>query len=515
MSTSPLVAAAQYVRVSTDRQEYSALNQSKLITEYATRNGFSIIQTYQDPAVSGVLLRKRKGLQNLIRDVVHGQMPYKAILVYDVSRWGRFQDADESAYYEFLCKSAGVRVHYCAELFENDDSLPAMMMKSLKRIMAGEYSRELGVKILDSQRRGAGLGFHQGAVPGYGLRRLLVTNDRNPKQLLASGERKSLVTDRVILVPGPKEEVQNVHRIYQMFIQERMKFIEIARDLNRRGIKYIEGAEWTSRAVKTILTHPKYMGCNVYGRFTQRLYTRTRPKPASDWVVTPGAFKPVVDSAIFEQAQQITKRFTWNRSDDELLDNLQSIRTKYGKITTKLLQQQNATTPRGPTYRARFGSLSRAYQLIGYLGFWGDDYLQKRRRIQELRTSLMKEIAERNPKQVAIEHRRNGYRDRLRTRDGRLVSVVASRTVPCYGTGVYWLVRPRPDECHLITLVARLNLQCDTFKDMFLIPPVGTAKNVYLKERDQRLEKFVNVTDLGDFCGTVKRLIARQYKIFH
>jgi hypothetical protein len=31
------------------------------------------------------------------------------------SRWGRFQDADESAHYEFLCKSAGIPVHYCAE----------------------------------------------------------------------------------------------------------------------------------------------------------------------------------------------------------------------------------------------------------------------------------------------------------------------------------------------------------------------------------------------------------------
>jgi ribosomal protein L34 len=220
-----------------------------------------------------------------------------------------------------------------------------------------------------------------------------------------------------------------------------------------------------------------------------------------------------VDPAIFEQAQQIIKRFTWNRSDQELLDNLRSILTKYGKITTELLQQ-NATTPRGPTYRARFGSLSRAYQLIGYSGFWCDDWLQRRRHIQELRTNLMKEIVELNPKQVVIERRRNGYRARLRTRHGRLISVVASRTVPCYNHGVYWLVRPRPDECRLITLVARLNLQSDTFKDMFLIPPVGTTKDVYLKERDQRLQKFIHVTDLEDFCGTVERLISRQCKIF-
>jgi DNA invertase Pin-like site-specific DNA recombinase len=37
------------------------------------------------------------------------------VLVYDVSRWGRFQDIDESAHYEFVCKQAGIKVAYCAE----------------------------------------------------------------------------------------------------------------------------------------------------------------------------------------------------------------------------------------------------------------------------------------------------------------------------------------------------------------------------------------------------------------
>jgi len=105
----------------------------------------------------------------MIQDVVQGHASYKAILVYDVSRWGRSQDTDESAHYEFLCKSAGVRVHYCAETFSNDDALASMIMKSLKRVMAGEYSRELGIKVLAGQIKGAELGFRQGGQPGYWL----------------------------------------------------------------------------------------------------------------------------------------------------------------------------------------------------------------------------------------------------------------------------------------------------------------------------------------------------------
>src|SRR5205823_6936363 len=136
------------------------------------------------------------------------------ILVYDVSRWGRFQDADESAHYEFICKEAGVAVEYCAEQFENDGSLTATVVKNIKRAMAGEYSRELSVKVFAGQSRIAAMGFHVGATPGYGLRRFLLDEHGEPKLELAFGQRKSIQTDRIILVPGPVHEVETVKYVY-------------------------------------------------------------------------------------------------------------------------------------------------------------------------------------------------------------------------------------------------------------------------------------------------------------
>ena len=61
------------------------------------------------------------------------------------SRWGRFQDADEGAYYEYVCSRAGIRVHYCGEQLNNDGSIGSVLLKNVKRVMAGEYSRELSV----------------------------------------------------------------------------------------------------------------------------------------------------------------------------------------------------------------------------------------------------------------------------------------------------------------------------------------------------------------------------------
>src|SRR5881397_3001913 len=94
--------AAQYVRMSTEHQQYSTENQRDKIREYAARRGLEIVRTYADEGKSGLRIDGREALQRLIRDVETGSADFRCILVYDVSRWGRFQDADESAYYEYI-----------------------------------------------------------------------------------------------------------------------------------------------------------------------------------------------------------------------------------------------------------------------------------------------------------------------------------------------------------------------------------------------------------------------------
>jgi len=124
------VRAAQYVRMSTEHQQYSTENQTDAMRRYGEARCMEIVRTYSDAARSGLNLEGRDGLRELLRDVESGRADYTDILVYDVSRWGRFQDADESAYYEYICKRANIRVHYCAEQFENDGSLSSSLQRA-------------------------------------------------------------------------------------------------------------------------------------------------------------------------------------------------------------------------------------------------------------------------------------------------------------------------------------------------------------------------------------------------
>ena len=172
-----LFRAAQYVRMSTEHQQYSTENQADKIREYAARRNIEIVRTYADEGKSGLRINGRQALQQLIADVQSGKADFQIILVYDVSRWGRFQDADESAYYEYICRRAGIQVAYCAEQFENDGSPVSTIVKGVKRAMAGEYSRELSAKVFAGQCRLIELGCEYVLLAGTHTPAVQVLND--------------------------------------------------------------------------------------------------------------------------------------------------------------------------------------------------------------------------------------------------------------------------------------------------------------------------------------------------
>ena len=227
-SSSELSRAAQYLRMSTEHQQYSILNQSAAIALYAAAHNFGIVRSFVDEGKSGTSIKGREGLQELLRVVESGTGDFTQILVYDISRWGRFPDSDEAAHYEFLCKRAGVAVHYCAEQFENDNSATANLLKALKRTMAGEYSRELSVKISAGQRWLVEMGYWQGGYGPFGMQRQLVGQDGKPKQILKLGEWKSIDTDRITLVPGPADAVRTIQLAFDLYTKRRKSRYEIA-----------------------------------------------------------------------------------------------------------------------------------------------------------------------------------------------------------------------------------------------------------------------------------------------
>lgn len=461
---------AQYVRMSTEHQRYSTENQAAAISEYAALHNMRIVKTYEDSGKSGLNLKGRSGLQALLRDVELPSPGFQAVLVYDISRWGRFPDPDEAAAYVHACKCRGIQIIYCAEPFNNDGSLPSTVFIGIKRSMAAEYSRELSVKVFNGACNIIRHGYRQGGAPGFGLRRQLVDENYNAKGLLSRGENKSIQTDRVILIPGPEREIATIHRIYRLFLEEGMPERVIASVLNREGILNDIGTPWTRGTIHQILTNEKYIGNNVYNRSSFKLKIQHVRNAPEDWVRRDGAFEAIVPISLFLQVQAVIAARSRHIDDAQMLSMLKLTLARHGALSGMLIDEEDEV-PSSSAYKSRFGSLLRAYSLIGYKPKRDYAYLEinraLRRRHPELVEEMTSEIAKTGGRVV-----RSAETDLLTINDEFTASLVIARCIPTK-TGKYrWCIRfdasLEPD----ITVVARMEESNRYIHDYYVFPSI-------------------------------------------
>jgi DNA invertase Pin-like site-specific DNA recombinase len=459
---------AAYMRMSTDMQQYSIENQMAAINRYAEQHNIEIVAHYTDGGKSGLSLRGRKGLQKLIGDVQSRTAQFTVILVLDVSRWGRFQDTDESAYYEYTCKRAGVRVEYVLDQFVNDGTLIGAAVKGMQRAFAGEHSRVLSSKVFVGQCRLIELGFRQGGHAGYGLRRLMLNERREPKTLLAYGERKSLQTDRVILVPGPAEEVENVRWMYRSFTEQGLTEQKIATLLNQRGVLTDLGKSWTKGTVHQVLTNEKYIGNNVFNRTSFKLKDKHVKNKPEEWVRADGVYEAVVEPRYFLTAQAIIHERNRKFSDEEMLDKLKQLEERQGWLSGIIIDEAE-NMPSSSAYQHRFGSLLRAYELISYAPFTDYRYIEINRKLRQLHADIVKDTVSR------IETMGGSVRIESKTElliinEELKASLVICRCYETQGLAYRWHIRLdaglQPD----ITIAVRMDAKNEKPLDYYLLP---------------------------------------------
>lgn len=467
--------AAAYVRMSTDLQQYSIENQMAAINRYAEQRNIEIIAHYTDGGKSGLNLRGRKGLQKLIEDVQTRKAQFSIILVLDVSRWGRFQDTDESAYYEYTCKRAGVRVEYVLEQFTNDGSPIDAAIKSMKRAFAGDQSRVLSSKVFVGQCRLIELGFRQGGHAGYGLRRMLLNERREPKGLLKYGERKSLQTDRVILVPGPEEEVENVRWMYTAFIDKRMDERQIADALNQRGVLTDLGRAWTRGTVHEVLTNEKYIGNNVFNRVSFKLKEKNVKNKPEEWVRSDGVFDAIVEPSVFYMAQGMIRERSRKLSDEEMLDKLKTLHERQGWLSGIIIDETEGM-PSSSAYLHRFGSLLRAYKLIGYTPDIDYRYVEINRHLRQVFAGAMDDTVEKL-RATGNEVTRDEATDLLTINRQLTASIVICRCKRTQGGGYRWKIRLDSGLTPDITIAVRMDAENEKPFDYYLLPGIDVERS--------------------------------------
>jgi hypothetical protein len=375
----------------------------------------------------------------------------------------------------------------------------------MKRAMAGEYSRELSAKVFTGQCRLITLGFRQGGPAGYGLRRQLVDEHRAPKAELARGEHKSLQTDRVILTPGPPIEVEVVRRLYRMFVVQRRTEAQIAATLNAEGLTTDLGRPWTRGVVHQVLTNEKYIGNNVYNRVSFKLKAKRVTNAPDMWVRSNGAFEGIVEADFFEAAQRIIQERSRRFTDQELLDQLSALLAQKGWLSGLVIDEVE-DMPSSSTFRHRFGSLVRAYQLVGYSPARDYRYIETNRALRavhpEIVASVIADIVG-----AGGQVERDPISDLLSVNGEFTASVVIVRCHETSAGGLRWKIRLdqglRPD----ITIVVRMGAGNDSIRDYYLLPwlDLGVSPALRLAPQNGALLDAYRFDTLDGFIDLTRR----------
>jgi DNA invertase Pin-like site-specific DNA recombinase len=345
---------ALYLRRSTnDRLQADSLKvQEQILRAYADRNDMDVVEVFRDSA-SGTSTRERTAFLAMVETITHGAT-FAAVLVRDVSRFGRFFDVDEGAFFEVLFLGHGVKTVYCEEVFGSDLSPMGSLIKSVRRVMASEYSRDRSRLVRYAQSRATRLGFHAAGPPPYGMRRVMVRADGTPVQDLAPGEWKALSNHRTRLVAGDPHAVATVRRIFDLYDCKGRGVPAIVEILNGDGVVSPRGSRWYEPTVAAILGNTVYAGL---GHYTPKRNGLCDPLPASqveDLVVRDAAgHEAIISVAQFRRVEDRLRRLTSRRTNDDLATDARVAFAAHGCVEPAMLRHLSVHCS-WATYSIRF-----------------------------------------------------------------------------------------------------------------------------------------------------------------
>ena len=433
------------------------------------------------------------------------------VLVYDISRWGRFQDVDESAHYEFVCKQKGIQVAYCAEQFDNDGSLLSSIVKNIKRVMAAEFSRELSVKVHAGQCRIAGLGYRVGGPLTFGLAgnwsmRTLARNVGLRREN-ASPCKRTMCGCMLDLTKRPRSS--DGYSISLSSSESRT-----AKSLGnsiRRGSP-IKGDPGLDGMIHTILKNENYIGNIVYNRTTRRLGQKQANNPHHSWVRGLAVIDPIVDPTLFARAQKIMAERRVEISEDQMLLRLRVALNQKGKLNSSIINN-TAGLPSVSSYTKHFGTLRRVYSLLGYLASRNCDWIDTRDYWSDVLTNHATQVAEalRIDQALRSSVEQNGANLMV---NGLKVTFLAARQLPKRGThhAAQWRAYCRRISVGLV-VVLRLNPANKAVLDYVVLPaPEGTGPYVRLSNADLIRRNAVRIETLDDLIQEIRaRAISSNY----
>jgi hypothetical protein len=296
--------------------------------------------------------------------------------------------------------------------------------------------------------------------------------------------------------------------MYELLTDEHKTEDEIVTILNQRGIKTDLGRDWTRWAVHQILTNPKYQGANVYNRVSFKLKQKRVRNPPSIWIRRENAFTPLVDPETFARAQAIIQERHRKITDDEMLDRLKSLLRERGTLSSIIIDE-TAGIPSTSTYRSRFGSLARAYTLIGYEPERDLAYIEINRTLRDRHRDVVSQVVSQiGETGAAVDEQPSGT---LLINHEFSVGIIISRCRMTQAGSFRWIIRLNLPLLPDLTIAVRMAPENETPLDYYLLPAIDLRSDCLKLREDNAIAMDVyRFQDLTYFLQLIERTAVRE-----
>lgn len=296
--------AIAYLRKSTDLQEASLEQQKEKILLFAKEHSIKVIEFFAEEAC-GENVEGRLQFRKMI-ECCKSQDVFQYVLVYDISRWGRFENPKEAVYWEVEIEKAGKKLVFVSEGFK-EDSIGTSITNFVKSAEASEYLKNIRRQTTRGMIYNAKKGFWMGGRPPYGYDRAIVENGKI-MEVLPEGRQKSIKDQKIKLVVN-KQQAKLVKTIFVMFAKQGLSTNSIVTYLNQSHHSPPRGRLWAKGTLWQMLHNEAYIGTLVYNRENKhKRHGKHKYNPKDKWIIVENAHQPIIPMELWELIQARTKQ---------------------------------------------------------------------------------------------------------------------------------------------------------------------------------------------------------------
>jgi len=285
-------------------QEASLDQQKEKVLQFAKENSINMIEFFAEEAC-GENVEGRPQFRRMIERCKSDE-PFEYVFVYDMSRWGRFENPKEAVYWEVEVERAGRKVVFVSEGFK-EEGIGTSITNFVKSAEASEYLKNIRRQTARGMIYNAKKGFWMGGRPPYGYDRAIVEKGK-VIEVLQEGRRKGIKDQKIKLTPN-KRQAKVVRTIFLMFTKQGFSVHTIVRHLNNSNYTPPRGRMWSKSSIWRILHNEAYIGTLVYNRENgHKRHGKHKYNSKEHWVVVEGAHEPIIPMELWEMVQVRTKQ---------------------------------------------------------------------------------------------------------------------------------------------------------------------------------------------------------------